>query len=362
MKRRAFTIIELLVAMALTVVLLGITAYVFQIAVQAYRTAAATSEIMRKYQALTQQLKIDLQGLQKNAEFAIVWAPAPVIKKNPPGIAVDVTGDGVADYYKLDDDNNGIPDRYESFDRLYFFSDGAYQTIYQQPTLYSNLSRICWIFGRNGQKFAGDRAFMEPDSSKRMLCRTQHLLTGDTSLTPFPDFSLGWVEEDFNNQNFTLEYQTMSLQNWLDLDKSIYKPEMLSKILDLRVGTSVATEGGPIVNLQNPAGLNMFFAEGVGQFHVQIWDSGNQKWFPEIDPNFDGDYSDTDTFSSTGLKGYTISGNDLDLQFLGGAYWIQDEAGMQAVIGDAFKFTFTLYDSRGIFPEGKTFTYIVYLN
>jgi len=28
----------------------------------------------------------------------------------------------------------------------------------------------------------------------------------------------------------------------------------------------------------------------------------------------------------------------------------------------ALKFTFTIYDSKGVFPDGKTFTHIVYLN
>jgi hypothetical protein len=30
-------------------------------------------------------------------------------------------------------------------------------------------------------------------------------------------------------------------------------------------------------------------------------------------------------------------------------------------LGRALKFTFTLYDSRGIIPEGRTFTHIVYI-
>jgi hypothetical protein len=31
-------------------------------------------------------------------------------------------------------------------------------------------------------------------------------------------------------------------------------------------------------------------------------------------------------------------------------------------VGPALKFTFTLYDSNGVFKDGKTFTHIVYLN
>jgi len=31
-------------------------------------------------------------------------------------------------------------------------------------------------------------------------------------------------------------------------------------------------------------------------------------------------------------------------------------------LGRALKFTFTLYDSRGLIPKGRTFTHIVYLD
>ena len=41
-----------------------------------------------------------------------------------------------------------------------------------------------------------------------------------------------------------------------------------------------------------------------------------------------------------------------------------DEANFNMIpgLGRALKFTFTLYDSKGIFENGKTFTHIVYLN
>ena len=86
-----------------------------------------------------------------------------------------------------------------------------------------------------------------------------------------------------------------------------------------------------------------------------------QRWYPEIDPDHNGVYDDSDyplTSEGTPTTGDTSKGEPS----LNGIYLNQEENNFNALIGDAFKFTFTLYDSRGVFPDGKTFTYIVYLN
>lgn len=353
-KQPAFTIVELLVAMSLVVVLLAVSGMVFQHSVQAYRAAAATAEIMQKYHAITYQLKTDLAGLQKDAEFALIWAPSPSLRS-----------DGTI----LDDNGDGIPDRYLSFDRLYFFAVGSFQSYDPQPSaggvlVHSNLARICYSFGREAD---GRRASQQPDSRKRLFCRTQHLLTSDSSLSAFPDFSAGWNEAVFENGNLLLEYQTMSLAEWLNLDFLALKREILAKVLDLRVAGSIAQEGGPRIDFSTPQTtadtIHMLLCKGVGQFHVQIWEPGYQRWWPEIDPNYDGVYSDADTQRWDGTpNGYTLAGNRIDTENLNGYYIVRNASDFQTQIGSALKFTFTLFDSRGVFPEGKTFTYIVNLN
>lgn len=353
-RQPAFTIVELLVAMALVVVLLGVSGVVFRHSVQAYRAAAATAEIMQKYQAITYQLKTDLSGLQKDAEFALVWAPSPSLR--PDGSI-------------LDENDDGIPDRYLSFDRLYFFAAGTFQSYDPQPSaggtiVHSNLARICYSFGREAD---GRRASEQPDPRKRLFCRTQHLLTSDSTLPAFPDFSSGWNESAFETGNFTLEYQTMPLEDWLNLDFDLYKKEILAKVLDLRVKGSIAAEGGPRIDFTTPQKtadtIHLLLCKGVGQFHVQIWEPGYRRWWPEIDPNYDGDYSDADTRRWDGTAdGYKLIGNQMDTENLPGYYVKQNPSEFEAQIGSALKFTFTLYDSKGIFPEGKTFTYIVCLN
>lgn len=352
-RQAAFTIVEMVVAMAMVVVMLGISAFVFRFSVQTYRTATAMAEIMQKYQAITNRLETDLSGIRKDAEFAVVWAPSR--ERNPDGSVVD-------------ENQDGIPDRYLSFDRLYFFAVGDFQSYDGQPAesdpiVHSHLARICYSFGRDQ---SNRKAPDQLDPRERLFCRTQHLLTA-ADLPAFPDFTSGWNETVFETYNFSLEYQTMPLENWLNLDFSTYKREILAKILDLRVSESTAQSGGPKIDFSTPEKtadtIHMLLCKGVGQFHVQIWEKGYQRWWPEIDPNYDGDYSDADTQRWDGTKnGYALSNNRIDEENLQGYYLIRNSSDFETQIGSALKFTFTLYDSKGIFPDGKTFTYIVYLN
>jgi prepilin-type N-terminal cleavage/methylation domain-containing protein len=360
MKKKAFTIIELLVAMALLTMMMAISAMVFSSAVKAYRTANATTEIMSRMRNLTEQLDSDLRGLRKEGEFIMVWGPLPKLNR-----------DGTL----LDEDNNAIPDQYISFDRLFFFADVDAQTFNAQTLksplpggskrISSNLARICYSFGRDA---ANIHAGQEKLGEKRLFCRTQHLITGDADLPLFPDLSVAWNATDFNNKNFSYEYQTITAQEWLDLSDLaspnwLAKLDMLSLILDLSVGTSAITQGGPMVDLTSMVGVHNLFSQGIGQFHVQIWRSDLNRWFPELDPDGDGIYNEL-----TGGTDYTLAGNLINTVNLSGL-WIKGDVNAYEPytvfnwdkIGVALKFTFTIYDSRGIIPDGKTFTHIVYL-
>lgn len=363
--RGAFTLMELVVAMSLMALLVGISGFVFRHAVKAYRTASATSEIMRKYQAITSQLETDLHGLRKDGEFVLVWAPSPALNSSGAN---------------LDEDDNNIPDWYDSFDRLYFFSEGDFQT-YNEPVIHSGVARICYIFGRNGLKPDNQNlALQEADYHKRMLCRTQHVITADDTLAPFPNWTSPNFVADFNRDNFLLEYQTSDMTQWMaynvtQADWEDVKREMIANILDLgwddrwadpSFGQSVPTANEPRIDLNGSQTLHQLFCQGVGQFHVQIWRDDLNRWYPQIDPDHDGLYNE-----GVGNPGTTDYELDDDLIETGeysgvavniGHPLIGINTDFDALVGPALKFTFTLYDSLGIFPEGKTFTHIVYLN
>jgi len=103
MKRKAFTIVELLLGISLLTVLLVVSGVVFQMAVKSYRTAAATGEVARKLRAVTNQLNTDFRGLRKDGQIFIAWVAEP--DPEDPGFA-----------------------GYKRFDQITFFADGNFNS------------------------------------------------------------------------------------------------------------------------------------------------------------------------------------------------------------------------------------------
>jgi hypothetical protein len=122
----------------------------------------------------------------------------------------------------------------------------------------------------------------------------------------------------------------------------------------------------------------------VSEFKIQGWYDAQQRWVPELDPDGDGSLSDTDfildasdptRLDSTDVPGilypYRIApAGPYGRVILGGTFSderyqdILNESsfGLIPGLGRALKFTFTLYDSKGIIKQGRTFTHIVYLD
>ena len=90
--KTAFTITELLVAIALLAALIAGSGVVFQKAIQSERVANATAEITRKLQVVTDQIDRDFSGMLKNGEIVIIWVPGAdtdgddLVNKLRPGI------------------------------------------------------------------------------------------------------------------------------------------------------------------------------------------------------------------------------------------------------------------------------------
>jgi len=405
--KKAFTIIELLVAMGLLSMLIAISGLVFSTAVKAHRVADATGEIATKLQAITQQLDADFgKGhLQKDGEVLFVSMVEPEYAvKDGQFVDINTTVNGVITSPNkdgnvpdaVDEDGNGIPDRYLPFDRIMFFTTGDFQSYNAQQTnvdknndgvldtkiIYSNMARVCYSFGKNAQ---GTQAAREPSPSKRIFCRTQHLITADTDLPAFPVVS-SWsqsVADTFNTYNFKYEYQTMMKENWFAMTDAA-SPDWQAKIdmlfyivFDTPINITLNSvsyspsswchdgDSQLKVDLSAPdATVHQLFMQGVGQFHVQIWQwdpaIGRYRWWPEIDPDGDGIYNEGATFND-GRTDYNLDGNAIDISTILGKWYPAFGAVFDNVIGPALKFTFTLYDSNGVFKDGKTFTYIVNL-
>ena len=175
---------------------------------------------------------------------------------------------------------------------------------------------------------------MEPSRlrpAERILARTQHIMTLDPNLGPAPDIRvLAAQDPDWRRWHNWYEYDKMSLSDWRNLatQQKQQKDDALSVITGLKVGQPDVSEDlrGAIVDPCDSRSIHMLLCEGVGEFAVQGWEDSEtiQRWVP--DPN-----DKQPEIQILGLPGQ----------------------------GLALKFTFTLYDSRGIIKNGRTFTHIV---
>jgi len=285
MRRKAFTLIELVVSIAVLAVIVTISGTVFQVTIDTYRQASAQNEIMRKFRAITEQIDEDFNGFIKDAPAAAIFHST-----------------------------SGEPDAIRS-DRMVFFSAGDFQTTRQfryngnkYKTVHGNVARI--YYGQSA----------EPVPSTTNLEEIRNVILVRRMQISTVDDTLGYV--DANDPNLPVEYSKRPLAVW-NLNRPPSNPSGVS-----------AWIGRPNAKF-DPAGpetkedvIPMLMAEGVHDFRIQALSSINDKgelvWWPSnFQVNQKEDYR---TGSPT-----------------------------------AFKFTFTIYDSKGIFKDGKTFTHIVYL-
>ncbi len=337
----AFTIIELLVAIGILAIVLSFSSVIFKVSIGAHRTALANAEIMQKLRAITNQLNTDFHGLRKNGEIFMVWVAKPMTSTE----------------YK-DNDLDG----YERFDRIMFFADGDFQS-YKPPVVRGNIARICYMIAKKGNISAEGQ-----ERTKRALARNLHILTNDASLDDFPDFD-NFTDVQWYNWNNQYEYDKISLDGWKNISWE-NKKDMLTAITDIQVDDSIVNKAvrGVEVEPADANSIHMLLCEGVGEFKIQGWYEAEQQWMPEVDPDGNGNLADTHFFLNepNNVPGVlypepygTVHINTFDYQ-----RELLNEANFNIIpgLGRALKFTFTLYDSRGIIKDGMTFTHIVYLD
>jgi prepilin-type N-terminal cleavage/methylation domain-containing protein len=351
-KNKAFTLIELMVALGIMVIVIGFAGEIFKVSIDSQRTAVANAEIMQKFRAITNQLNSDFSGLNKDGEIFIVWKTAPVLNSA-----------------YVDNDLDG----YERFDRIMFFANGDFQSYDTYSTntkiIRGNIARICYMLAKDGT--TRPEAIDKP---RRILARSQHILTDDQELPgnfdPNNLTAEQWVE--WNN---LYQYDKISLEQWKMLPFN-EKIDMLSVICDIEIvsedsmGSSSINENlrGVSVSPDDPNSMHMLLCDGAGEFKVQGWDNTRKTWVPEVDPDGNGDLSDSNFFikDSNNVPGVlypwplgAIAINNIDYPR---EQLDKEHFNMIPGLGRALKFTFTLFDSRGIIKNGRTFTHIVYLD
>lgn len=330
-----FTLIELMVAIGILAMVLSFASVIFRVSINAHRTAMANAEIMQKLRAITNQLNADFEGLSKDGEIFVVW----VAKRLPSTSAYD----------DLDFDG------YERFDRMMFFTSGDFQSYGVNPAIRGNMAWVCYAIARKGDIRAEGQ-----NRTKRVLARIQHILS--PTLLDFLDpnsFAGQWSE--WINQ---YEYDKISSEAWKRIPWA-NKQDMLSVITDIKVGTSAVSDQakGAMVDPADASSIHLLLCEGVGEFKIQSWYDAQQKWIPEVaDSHFFIDPTDDPNAVPGVLYPYPPYGGVV-IKNISYPRDQVDKAHFDAIpgLGRALKFTFTLFDSKGILPQGRTFTHIVYL-
>jgi len=277
--KKAFTLVELVVAIAILAMMSGFAGVIFSVSVDSHRTALANAEIMHKLRAITDQLNRDFAGIRKDAPMAIQFRFDSARRDS---IAFFATGDfqSIRQYWRND-------------------SDGL-----AQRTVRGNIASIYYGLAS------------EPNN---ILARKQKIFTSDPCLTDWP---LMADADEFLRDSLAVwrvNVNDISFANWI---------------------------APPFINLDDlERDLPLYMIDGIDDFMIQIGiveiiDSKTIiKWLPEsVDDVFGFFYN-----IPTGIEPNNWSDESLN--------WPK-----------ALKFTFTLYDSKGIVKEGRTFTHIVYID
>ncbi|MBE3144008.1 MAG: prepilin-type N-terminal cleavage/methylation domain-containing protein [Planctomycetes bacterium] len=326
---QGFTLVELVVAIGIMALVILFAGNVFKASIGSYRIAMAQAEIMQKFRAITDQLNNDFRGLRKDAPL-FIW-----FQKGPNGA----------------DDPNRL-------DQIMFFADGDFQSTGQwaNKTIVGNLARI--YYGQSQNTYGLNAQYP-------ILARRQHISSAATDLNSWPDPNIINFPTTFLwNLNDYYEHDLISLSQWQAL---VTRQANVDRIIN------TCFDNRSIVSLANANTLHLLMTEKVGNFSVQwsyLFTNAGQTfiyWWPSIDP--DGNpvtpYSDFGTGMGSNAFGFYFNTAAPSPSFTN---WFSYDkavyltgAVVEPVYPKALKFTFTLYDSRGVFKDGQTFTHIVYI-
>ncbi len=355
--RRAFTLMELVVALGIMALVMSFAGVIFRVSTDSHRLALANAEIMQKLRAITEQLDSDFRGLRKDGEVLVFWRAER--KANYTGA------------------NRNAEEAFDRFDRIMFFADGDFQTYRASPAVRGNLARVSYALASGPS--ANPAEPNRPQSQKperRILARTEHILVAPSTATdPCDPLGTGkFTDSQWRDWLSSAESDSISMRGW-ELIPLAKKVDILSVIGDVEVGLGEqntskknVTIGGVTLDPNKPDSLHAFMCRGVGQFKVQGWSDAENRWIPQVNPNGDASLKDDSDF--------ILEGDEMHPRQIPGVWYPRGPAifGNRQIttlsgdfntipgLGRALKFTFTLYDSRGLVKGGRTFTHIVYLD
>ncbi len=348
MRRKAFTLVELMVAMGLLVIIMAMAGVIFKTALKAHRLAVANADVLDKFRLISQQLDRDFRGLRKEGEIFVAWI--------------------------WDEDD---PDQRQ--DRIGFWSIGDFRSFGDDVEVpKGRLARISYS--------------LNPDS--RVLARSQHIYRhgsphwletarGTTvAEAKVADWS-AWQNEPSG------QHDPNTIQDWLLIEREA-KLRALWGIYDVNiVAKNVEEDEKPLdhgygtqADPTQPNRLHSVLCEAVGQFRIEWWQEdadnpGEYDWQGREFPGYDKSSLDEDEMiwaAPVRWLWYPYRDLDRDDEVYQGEhhlYYDDDFADANLVpeqfdqipgLGRALRFTVTLYDDRGLLEEGREFTHIVQLD
>lgn len=278
---KAFTLIELVVAIAILVIVISFAGVIFKVSISSQRTAAANAEIMQKLRAITDQLNIDFKGFRKDGYLVLY-----------------------SDLLNRKEYANSTTSADFRADRLFYFSTGDSQSWFA-TNVRSNIAKVYF-----GHDYRSLNVAALP-VSEWSLARDIKLMTpGSPQLV------------DSNDVSF-----------------AAFKANVVGTENEAQ---NLLTYGIPIDVQANPDDVRGLMCQNVGEIKIE-WTNGLKApgdimlWFGLLLPSG----------FPVEVPGppYIATWNPMTAE----QYWPK-----------ALKFTFTLYDSKGILKQGRTFTHIVY--
>jgi prepilin-type N-terminal cleavage/methylation domain-containing protein len=214
--RRAFTLIELVVAIAILVMVISFAGVIFKVSINAYRTATASTEIMQKLRAITDQLNRDFKGFRKDGYLIL---HSELLNRQEYG-------------------NSPAPADFRA-DRVCYFSTGDFQSWFG-PNVRSNITKV--YFGHDSRSLS-DTAF---PVSKWSLARDVKLIT----------YGIPWIDDSS------------------DISYAAFKADVLLPLkTELQNFQSLLKFGIPIDIQTNPDDVRGLMCRSVGEIIVE-WTDG----------------------------------------------------------------------------------------
>ncbi len=176
--KKAFTLIELVVTIAILTMVISFTSVIFNVSIDAHRTSAASAEIMQKFRAITDQLNRDFKGLQKDAPL-LIWFRKDSALINPNRFD-QIMFFAASDFQSI---------------QLYNFNGGT-GTAVPDPfagtaPVIGNVARVHYGQAQSRDPFDDNMKppWLIDDERERLLARRRHILTADSDVDLWPDVS-----------------------------------------------------------------------------------------------------------------------------------------------------------------------------